>query len=564
MAASVTNRVAAILKRLGRKVRRELSELRPPTSAERAFISANKAFWSRQFPERSSLKGYVLVEPVFHPLMLLENANIAAMAAIERDLAPLFLLPNPLARPLRKTMSSYPRARIDYVFDFKSDVLRLIRSLWAAYRVYRTLETPDDILELASDGITYGDLVYDTVLQQGYATVDKIDGRALRELWRFFYYRSKTLDLLRRYKITTGAFSGRLSVVGGTIYRYLAQRHIEIVHRSGPRIFAVAKYSDLADAKGSEFRPEQKYVDQMIRARDVVLPAADEYMRRRLSYEIDPTATAHAFDTTRRTFTSREEFCSTYGLDPSRPLVFVLLHAFNDHPHMLGPILFRDYFKWFETTLDVASTVDTVNWVFKEHPAAEFYETRDFDSAALQRRLQGRSVRYLDSKADFNAKSLPQIAHAIVTCTGTAGLEYSALGVPCLLAGSAPYSGFGFTVEPRSIDEYVDALRRIDRLQPPTAEQTTMAKLIAYFYLHITLSPVDPFFRYYDYEEIVRETFERAWKDAADILARGDPALNEHVDRVRRFLRQPDFTQYVDLEMFPFLKGALDGPPLAR
>ncbi len=555
-----------LFRRFVAKIRRELAGLRSLNAAERAFALANRSFWMRHLVDTGTPPdGYVLVEPQFHPLMLLSNANMAAAVATERDLAPLFLLANPLARSMRAAMHSYPRSAFAYVFDFRGDFARLIRAFLQARAVYATIRSPDDILGLAIDGIRYGDLVYDTVLQQGYATVDRVDFRTLRELWRFFFYRLKILHLTSRYRIAAGAFTGKHSVVSGTLFRYLVSGNIEVVLRSGPRVFAATKYRSLADAKRYELRPEQRYVRQMVRAADVTVPAAEEFLRRRLAHEIDPTSSPLAFDNRKRTFVSRVEFCEHYGLDPARPLVFVMLHMFNDQPHLLEPILFRDYYLWFERTLEVATTVDSVTWVFKEHPASDLYTTKDFDFTSLQGRFGSRSLLFLDANADFNSRSLPHLAHAIVTCVGTAGLEYSAFGVPCLLGGNSPYSGFGFTIEPESAEQYVEALRRIDRWPRLTAEQATMAKLITFFELHVLLEPVDPFFRYYDWREIPNVSYGLAWRDAAAILSQSDQAaLDEHVRVVREFLRRPDYAQYVDFERFPFLKGALDEAPIPR
>ena len=46
------------------------------------------------------------------------------------------------------------------------------------------------------------------------------------------------------------------------------------------------------------------------------------------------------------------------------------------------------------------------------------------------------------------------LADAIITCISTAGLEYSAQGIPCVLGGEGGYSGLGFTIKPNDVGEY--------------------------------------------------------------------------------------------------------------
>lgn len=543
------------LARLLARLQRELSGLGPLTSAERSFRAANKAYWSRHLGKGSGAR-FVLVQPDFRPLMLLQNANMAAAIAAERDASILFVLPNPFARRTRAVLGSYPRAVFEHLVDLRGDLLRLVVTLIQAWRIYRTLRLPGDILNLAVDGLTYGDLVYDTVLHTGYATVDRIDRRTLRQLWTFFYYRSKILHLLSRYRIVAAAATSRDRTEAGTLMRYLLRARAEIVLRSVPSVFSAKKYRTLADTRVYEFRPEPRYVDVMVRRRAELLPLAEAYLKQRLADQADPINAGLAFDRRKRVFASRQEFALRYGLDPAKPIAFVMLHVFNDHPHYFGPLLYRDYYTWFVHTIDVAATVDRVNWVVKEHPASVFYRIRGVNSDSVREKVRSRSLTFLPADEDFNAASLPNLASAIVTCTGTTGLEYSALGIPCVLGGgSSGYGGLGLAIEPTSVDEYVAALRSVDALPRLTYRQLTLAKLVAYFYLHVMWEPRDPFFRAYSRDELTRGSDDAVFKDAARIVSTtGGTALDEHVRIVREFMRSPELTQFVDFRRFPLLR----------
>lgn len=539
-------------------LRRAVAGLRPPTPAERSFREANHAYWSRHLGERTG-GPFVLVEPDFRPLMLLENASLAASIAAERDASILFLLPHPFARRTRAVLGSYPRAAFEPLVDVPGALFRSVTALVRAWRAYRTLRSPDDILDLAVDGITYGDLVYDTVLHTGYASVDRIDRRTLRQLWVFFYHRSKMLQILSRYRVVAAAAASRDRVKAGTFMRYLLRERAEVVLRSVPSVFSAKKYRTLADAKVYEFRPEPRYVDVMVRRSAELLPMAEAYLEQRLADQADRINVGLAFDRRKRLFTSRQDFAAHYGLDPAKPIAFVMLHVFNDHPHYFGPLLYRDYHAWFRHTIDVAATVREVSWVVKEHPASVFSRIRGVSSDALRKEISSRGLTFLAADADFNAASLPVLASAVVTCTGTTGLEYSALGIPCVLGGgSSGYGGLGLTIEPRSVDEYVAALRNVGGLTRLSEQQLRLAKLVAWFYLHVMWTPRDPFVRVYGREELARGSQDAVYADAARILGESGAAadLDEHVRMVRAFVRDPDLTQYIDFRRFPLLREA--------
>jgi hypothetical protein len=63
---------------------------------------------------------------------------------------------------------------------------------------------------------------------------------------------------------------------------------------------------------------------------------------------------------------------------------------------------------------------------------------------------------------------------------GTSGLEMAALAKTVITAGTGRYEGNGFTIDPGSAQEYLDVLRRLDKLPPPTAEQARLARRYAH------------------------------------------------------------------------------------
>ena len=222
-------------------------------------------------------------------------------------------------------------------------------------------------------------------------------------------------------------------------------------------------------------------------------------------------------------------------------------------------MIFQDYYHWFTNTLRIAQTVKSVNWVFKEHPYAWFYPTKDLCLMSMFARLRSSHVRFLDAQADFNACSLRYIADTIVTCVGTAGLEYSALGIPCVLGGESTYSGFGFTIEPENREEYEACLRNMGELIPLTNTQVKVAKVVAYFYFCLMQSAVYYFCPYFDDNEIANWNVEhdrKLWKKATAQLRD-----EQHVEKMRsqmqemfRFVCDSSWTQYIDLKQFPFLQ----------
>jgi len=269
-----------------------------------------------------------------------------------------------------------------------------------------------------------------------------------------------------------------------------------------------------------------------------------------------------AFNRKNRLYKSSDEFCRVMGLDPSRPTVFVMLHAFNDfpHSHFTKPMLFQDYYVWFRRTLEIATKVTTVNWVFKEHPAAALYVTHDLNLDDLFGGMSEAHIRFLSRDANFNAASVAVIASAVVTCQGTVGLEYSSMGKPCLLAGESPYSGLGFSNEPSTVADYERQLYQIASLPRLTDDQIRGARTALYFQLRMLQNSPFLFCPFYGHDEIVAMTNQRFWATAASHLQNTESSALEHqVDSLAEFVRQESNTQYVDVEKYDFMRPVIYG-----
>jgi hypothetical protein len=175
-----------------------------------------------------------------------------------------------------------------------------------------------------------------------------------------------------------------------------------------------------------------------------------------------------------------EAFTQRYGLDPDKPCVFIMLHVMNDDPHCEKQYIFKDYYDWFVRTLDVARTVPEVNWVFKQHPVYRRYDSDDADVRGILEAADCPNIIYLDERASFHSASLLNVAHALITCGGTAGLEYTTQGIPAIMGSESFYGSYGVCHAPTTFEDYAALMRDIRHLPPPTPERVRRAKLLFY------------------------------------------------------------------------------------
>lgn len=534
----------------------------PVTVSEKQFIRENAAFW-KQYANNSPSKGFVLVECKDDPITLFSNGSHAAIVAYARNLTPLFMLWYRKNNPVEKILETYPNATFIYLDDQHYLDAKKHTDLLAR-KAFQSFQCPEDLIKFEIDGINFGNLIYDSVLYMKFATIRTIDDNVLNCLKKFFWYRYVVQDIIKKYRIETSIFSqGVIGFMGGVFTRYLLQNGIETMCHLGAGHVILKKFQTLNDLGQATFSPDPRYLTLMKNwPDDTILKLADEYLEYRFNKEVFDISHEVVFDHSKLLFKSREEFALHFGLNPSKRLVFVMLHSLNDWPRSYfdKPMIYRDYYDWLEKTLEISKTVESVNWVFKEHPSSELYPTEDFDLNAMFKSVQYPHIRFLNNKADFGAVSLRYIADTIITCCGSAGLEYACVGVPCVLGGPSSYSGLGFTIEPCDVTEYEEQLRHLADLDRLNTDQIKTAKLALFLHFRVMTNNPYLFCPDFRFNQIVANDPEFIWKEVAELMRTCDrQAMDRQIKVLSEFFRTRDWTLFVDLDKFPFLKGAIEG-----
>ena len=149
----------------------------------------------------------------------------------------------------------------------------------------------------------------------------------------------------------------------------------------------------------------------------------------------------------------------------------MLAHVFSDAP-ILAPACCTPTTTSLLATLRACAQVSGVQWVVKPHPSASLYG----EDGMVEKMVGDAGARnVVVCPRDLNTRSLCDCADALVTVHGTAGLEFACLGIPTVLAGRPFYRGFGFTIEPATLEEYGFALAGLAKAVPLSEERKQRA-----------------------------------------------------------------------------------------
>jgi len=113
----------------------------------------------------------------------------------------------------------------------------------------------------------------------------------------------------------------------------------------------------------------------------------------------------------------------------------------------------------------------------KEHPSADLYN----EKGVINSILRELGCENLILKDDVHSLTILNEFDVVITCGGTIGQEFAYKGKPVVLGAKPPYSGFGFTEEPKSRSEYEAFMQSgVENLNLLNAKQRDMVNRVIY------------------------------------------------------------------------------------
>lgn len=445
------------------------------------FLVVNKSFWN-DLNTVNSPNGYILVEVNNNIYMAIGTSVLANLIAKTKGLKILYIAHKSVQVHgiFKDVRNSFSNSDYWILEDFISHKKNELNEIFSKEKL--KISTIDDIYNFKYSGIHVGDLIYDQILRVGEwkATVNKIDSFVLSELQKAIYIIESLKYLKSKYNIRKTSFSHNVGY-GGIIMRFFAQNGIESyigIIGSGPiRKFKKMEYNRNPWTADASFEYFQKLISN--KKQKNIIKLSKDYINKRFNGELNYLDAKKAFDKKSRFYNDKKLFNKKNQLDVNKKNIFIMLHAFTDYPNIYNT-LYKDYFKWYEDTLENILEIDNVNWIIKEHPTAEFYPTNDINikNYTLSKINEKSNIIFLSSSSSFNTKSLIYIADTILTVGGTASLEFSTFGIPSIICSRNYFSEFGFAYVMKSKKEYHKMLKNIEFLKTLNEEQKNIASII--------------------------------------------------------------------------------------
>jgi hypothetical protein len=184
-----------------------------------------------------------------------------------------------------------------------------------------------------------------------------------------------------------------------------------------------------------------------------------------------------------------EEVKKELGVSPDRKIAVIYSHILYDTLFFNGEYLFKNYADWLVQSIKAACKNPHIDWYVKIHPSnlwrgeLEYYHGGVYEEVRLIREYVGElpeNVKLIYPDTPYSPYTWLQIVDYGITVTGTSGIELGALGKAVVTAGTGRYEDAGFTINPKSQDEYLDVLENIQKYPLPNPSQEELGKRFAY------------------------------------------------------------------------------------
>ena len=179
------------------------------------------------------------------------------------------------------------------------------------------------------------------------------------------------------------------------------------------------------------------------------------------------------------------EALSQLGIDPEKPVALLCTNVVGDSLALNRQIFTDGMVDWLKMTVNYFSDRLDAQLIIRVHPAELILAGNP--SVEIVRDsfpdLPGNVV-VIPPESKINTYDLIELSHLGLVYTTTVGMEMAMSGVPVISAGRSHYRGRGFTMDPSTSEEYMEAISR--RLAEPLNKRLGENKVelaIRYAYL---------------------------------------------------------------------------------
>lgn len=480
------------------------------SSEEKKFIRLNSQLWNKKAANKAA-SGYILVEGLLScPASIIDKARMANAIAEATGKKPIVFVRG-LTFSASNVAAIFRSFSIEHYYYWWRNYLNpavLFPTFIQTIRFFVHHRTGESIIPLTYRGIVIGDLIYDSLIRfkpENY-TINRIILREhFRLVFRAFYTFHNNEILIRKFNAKILVTSHNVYAEFGLLPRQIRAINSGVIFLKDTHVY---KYYSADKNINEHFLKLDKQEFELKFRSKKYEKEAERYFIDRISGHVSQIDVINAYRNKKKY--SLDDLKERYPqINTVAKNIFVMSHAFSDSPHVGEGLLFKDYYDFLEKTLCVLDQVAGINCFVKAHPSSYMWnEKGGVETLVANNGLKNVVIL----PADFNTSAIAELADAIVTAKGTAGLEFSAAGVPAVTAGKGFYYGFGIADEPETTECYFEKLKSLETVEKLDKETRRRALVLLYLIsvnkYHSAVLPQSHIFPGDDYQGLYRSKYD--------------------------------------------------------
>jgi len=215
--------------------------------------------------------------------------------------------------------------------------------------------------------------------------------------------------------------------------------------------------------------------------------------------------------------------------------ILIATHCFFDSPHSYGKNLFPDFYEWLNFLGEISNQTD-YDWYIKTHP--DYLQgTKEIIDYFVERFPK---LTLLPSDASHH-QIISEGIDLALTCYGTVGFEYAALGIPVVNASmNNPHIAYNFNIHAKDVDHYRKLLMNIDDIHIKINRQ----EVYEYYFMKFIFNTENIFFE--DYQGFLNNIgdYKNQFSSVAYEKWLAEWTLEKHLnisESIRKFIESGDF-----------------------
>ena len=317
-----------------------------------------------------------------------------------------------------------------------------------------------DVLNIEINGITIGDLVYDTYIKSKSKPTVLLDNEfyeLLNDFCKLFIF-WKTYFEENEIKAIVGVHT---SYSFGIPIRIALKNNIPSYTVTFRKINKISDNMRFMSGEFINYKKNFLNIDNNLKTKGV------ELATKKLNYRTQGGAGVGADIISSEISSFGDKFLKREIVDNDKTKIVIFPHDFFDAVHAYGDMLFEDFYEWLEYLGKISRKTD-YDWYIKNRPnyPGKFKIYQPHTEKVIDEFL----IRYKNIKKLPNNYPHNQIAkegvNCVLTAYGSVGVEYAMLNIPVINASkNNPHCNYNFNLNPKTIEEYEKLILNIDNIK---------------------------------------------------------------------------------------------------